>query len=260
MTESSVRRDLVRYSQAMYTAGWVANHDGNLSARIADDRLVLTPTGMSKADVTLDDLVVVDAEGRKRAGRRRPFSELGLHRVVYQARSDVMAVVHAHPPFATAFGVVGQTLPHPFLPEAVVSLGPKIPTVPLSMPGEAAEAALRPYVMRCDAVLLAGNGVLTWGPNLELAYLRLELVEHLARIASAAQRVGDINPLPSDMVQALLAKRQKAGLCAPEEIGQSRDLEARAMAKVMNSVGGADAKLTRSLVAEITRSIRDEVS
>ena len=92
MTEAAARRDLVRYSKAMYQAGWVANHDGNLSVRVHDDRFVLTPTSFSKADVEVDELVVVDAEGRKTGGKNRPFSELVLHREVYGQRADVAPV------------------------------------------------------------------------------------------------------------------------------------------------------------------------
>jgi L-fuculose-phosphate aldolase len=217
VTEAILRRTLLRYSHAMYQAGWVANHDGNLSARVNADRFVATPTAMSKIDVGLDDLIVVDAEGKQLAGARKPFSEMALHRAVYAARPEVGAVVHAHPPFATAYGVSGRALPHPFLPEAVVSLGAEVPTVPITAPGGPAVAALSPFVRRCDAVIIAGNGVLAWGPDLELAYLRLELVEHLARIAHAAHALGGPTPLPADLVADLVKKRRSAGLAAPEE-------------------------------------------
>ena len=91
----------------------MANHDGNLSVRVQQDRLVVTATGMSKADMTLDDLVVVDGAGQKIAGRRRAFSELVNHLAVYNQRADVQAVVHAHCPYATAFGTAGLAIPHP---------------------------------------------------------------------------------------------------------------------------------------------------
>ena len=165
MKESHARKAILRYAHLMYSKGWVSNHDGNLSARIHSDRYLITPPAMSKADIQLDDLVTVNSEGKKTSGRRRPFSEMSLHRLVYSRRPDVEAVVHAHPPNATAVGVSGRALPHPFLPEAVVSLGADIPTVPLAMPGQDAVLALEPYVTRCDGVLIAGNGILTWGPS-----------------------------------------------------------------------------------------------
>lgn len=263
MSEARLRRELVRYSRATHAAGWVANHDGNLSARVGDDRFVCTPTSYSKADVDADSLVVVGADGRKIAGRERPFSELDLHLEVYRARPDAHAVVHAHPPYATAFGVSGRPLPHPFLPEAVVSLGADIPTVPLAAPGEAAVAALRPLVRRGDAVLIAGNGALTWGPDIETAWLRMELVEHLCRIAHAAIPLGGPARLPAEMIANLVAKRRKAGLAAPEE-GQSPakpappadDPAGRAAARALQGIPAADPALAARLAAEIAAALR----
>ncbi|MCA9537569.1 MAG: class II aldolase/adducin family protein, partial [Myxococcales bacterium] len=204
MSEARIRRDLVRYSRAMHAAGMVANHDGNLSARLTDERLLCTPTAFSKADVGPEDLLALDAKGNRISGRHRPFSELNLHLAVYAARPEVAAVVHAHPVHATAFGAAGRPLPPPFLPEAVVSLGAEVPLVPLAAPGGGAVDALRPFIRRVDAVLIAGNGVLAWGPTLETAWLRLELVEHLCRIAHAALPLGGVKPLPDDMVQSLV--------------------------------------------------------
>jgi L-fuculose-phosphate aldolase len=258
MTEALQRRALVKYSKSMYAAGWVANHDGNLSTKIDSDRYVITPTAMSKNDIELDDLVVVDGAGKKRAGRRRAFSEMALHLAVYRARPDVGAVVHAHPPFSTAYGVSEQTFPHPFLPEAVVSLGASIPTVPLTMPGQDAVDALAKVVRCCDGVLIAGNGVLTWGPHLELAYLRMELIEHLAKIAHTAISVGGPTRLPDAMIEALVKKRMMAGLAAPDE-GLSGPPEPRldrlqnqAVRQIESSMPTIDRAQIRRLTEEIT--------
>ncbi len=256
MTEASARRELVRYSRQMHAAGWVANHDGNLSARVGDDRIVCTPTSFSKLDVGLDDLVVVDGDGRKIGGAQRPFSELVLHRAIYDRRPDALAVVHAHPPFATAFGVSGRALPHPFLPEAVISLGADLPTVPLTAPGAPGAEALAPFVRRCDAVLIAGNGVLTWGPTLELAYLRCELVEHLCRVAHAAIALGGPQRLPAELTAELVKKRVAAGLAAPEEGGgRTPDPIERAAAKALAGIPSADPALVRALTEQIARTL-----
>ena len=264
MNESQARRALVDYSRRSHQGGWVANHDGNLSVRINEDRIVCTPTAFSKADVGLDDLVVVDGDGKKIAGRERAFSELVLHLEIYNRRPEVAAVVHGHPPFATAFGATGAPLGHPFLPEAVVSLGPEVPVVPLTDPGKAGAEALAPYVRRCDAVMIAGNGALSWGPDLETAYLRMELVEHLCRIAHTAVPLGGVRPLPRAMVESLLAKRRKGGLCAPEEGGPgavspavAQGLRAsKIQAQVQASMPNVSSKVVAELVAEVTRELR----
>lgn len=208
------RADIIRYARALHDRGWVANHDGNLSERAGARRFLATPTATSKADVDDRNLIVVDDTGARVSGTARPFSEMKLHLAVYARRADVNAVVHAHPPHATAIACSGSTvLERPFIAEAVVSLGARIPTVPYAPPADA-PAALAPYADDYDAVLLGNHGAIAWGSCLEQAYLRLELVEHLARIALAAIPTGGVRPLPDDALPALLAARAKAGLGA----------------------------------------------
>src|SRR5206468_7937685 len=139
--------------------------------------------------------------------------EIGLHLVVYERRPDIACVVHAHPPYATAISASrGNPIERPFIAEAVVSLGPRIPKVPYAQPGEAARAALAPWCELVDAVLLGNHGVIAWGKDCETALLRLELVEHLAKIALAAVPLGGVEPLPDAALQPLLAARAKAGI------------------------------------------------
>lgn len=209
MNEARLRDEIERVSGLMAARGWVANHDGNVSARVSPSRFLCTPTATHKGVVKADGLVITDAAGRQLGGRGKPFSEYALHLAVYRARADVGAVVHAHPPYATALGVSGRELVS-FLPEAVVSLGTRIPLAPLATPGAPAVAAMEPFFAKFDAVLAAGNGVFAWGDDVEQAYLRLELVEHLATIAAHAERWGGPHPLPQDMVEKLLEARRKA--------------------------------------------------
>lgn len=207
------RLDVVRYANAMHDRGWVANHDGNITVRLGPNRFLATPTATSKADVCDKNLLEVDDNGKRVAGTSRRFSEVNLHLAVYTKRSDVNAVVHAHPANATALACSGRNLiEHPFLPEAIVSIGPVIPLVPFAAPGKAAADALGSFVGEVDAVLLESHGVLTWGQNVEQAYLRMELVEHLATIALAAESSGGVNPLRDEVIEPLLAARAKAGL------------------------------------------------
>ncbi len=210
-TEHRLRREVVRVARLLWSRGWVANHDGNVTARLSEGLFVSTPTALSKRLVEHDSLLLMDVSGRKVRGALAPFSERGLHLVVYRHRTDVGAVVHAHPPHATARAVVGLALPC-FLPEAVVSLGAEVPLVPFAPPGPEAERALAPFVEDYDAVLLERHGVLAWGEDPEQAFLRLELVEHLAHIASLAAPHGGVRPLPSEVVSKLLLARVRAGL------------------------------------------------
>ena len=213
-TGRALAAELIAASHLLHERGWVANHDGNLTAKDGA-RILATPTATSKRAVTEASLVQLDAGGQVVAGSGKVFGEIGLHLTVYERRPDVTAVVHAHPPMATAVASSkhgGAVLARPFLPEAVVSLGPVIPRVALALPGEPAKAALAPWCEWVDAVILANHGVMAWGASVEQALLRLELVEHLARIAVAALPLGGVEPLPDEMIRALMPARAKAGL------------------------------------------------
>jgi L-fuculose-phosphate aldolase len=208
-----LRASLVEASRRLHQNGWVANHDGNASVRLNGGRLLITCTAISKRDVDEASLLVVDLEGKVLEGRRKPFSELELHLAAYRARPEVDAVLHAHPPVATAFGLCGVELAPIGLPELVVSLGARIPTLARAMPRDPVgvkqvEAAAAEY----DAMLLAGNGALTLGEDLTQALLRMELVEHYAKILHAARGLGAIQPLAEGEVAQLLDARKKAGL------------------------------------------------
>ena len=207
-SEESLRRELVAASHAVHARGWVANHDGNLSARLADGRLLCTPTAVSKGDVLPEWLIVVAEDGTV-TGTRKTFSELALHRAAYAARPDISVVLHAHPPHATAFAVAGTPLPHPFMAEPVVSLGAEIPVV-------RGAAELEAALGRADVVLLDRHGVLVVGGCFEQALLRLELLEHLARIAIAAAPLGGPRPLPREEVAALAKRGRPASWPARE--------------------------------------------
>ncbi len=195
----------------LHTAGWCANHDGNVSVRDGK-RFIATPTATSKRVVAEKDLIEVDAKGHV-IGAGRVFGEIGLHLVIYERRPDVGAVVHAHPPNATAIGSSrGNAIELPFIAEALVSLGPSIPKLPYAQPGEPARATLAPWCELVDAVILGNHGVIAWGKDCETALLRLELVEHLAKIAVAAAALGGVEALPDAAIAPLLAARAKAGI------------------------------------------------
>lgn len=208
-----LKQQLIATSHRLHQMGWVANHDGNVSVRLKGDRLLITATAMSKRDIDEASLLVVDMQGRVLEGRKRPFSELELHVACYRARPEVNVVLHSHAPFATAFGLVGRELEPIAIPEIVVSLGDRIPTVPRRMPKDPeGPNFVSQYAAEFDAMLLAGNGVITLGDDLTQALLRMELVEHYARILHATAALGTVQPLDRPDVAKLLDARKKAGL------------------------------------------------
>ena len=218
MNEQSAREEIARVSLLLWERGWVANHDGNVTVRLDDGRIAATPTAVSKRLITADHVILLAADGKVLEQQRIPakaFGELHLHLRCYKERPDVRCVVHAHPPAATGFAVAGLPLTTPVIAEAIVSLGPGAPLVPYARPGTpAAEDGLASVLVDADAALLANHGVLTVGADVEQAYLRMELVEHLAKIQLAARDIGRVNALPDAEVAALLEKRTAAGFGA----------------------------------------------
>lgn len=206
----SLRREVAAASRFLHERGWVANHDGNVTARDGAT-IIATPTATSKRLVDEPGLVEVDATGK--AARGKVFGEIGLHLVVYERRPDVGAIVHAHPPHATAIACSRQNpIERPFIAEALVSLGPVIPKITFAAPGDPAKAALAPWCELVDAALLGNHGVIAWGRDCEQALLRLELVEHLARIAILAAPLGGVEPLPDALFAPMMQARAKAGI------------------------------------------------
>ena len=201
------KADIVATSRRLHSNGWVANHDGNLSARLDGDNLLCTPTAVSKGDVEPGWLIVVDGNNQVIEGARRSFSELQLHRAAYAARRDISVVIHAHPPVSCGFAVVGEPIPHPMLAEPVVSLGREIPMVPYFRPGSPElTGAIGEALQRADVLLLERHGLLSVGGSFEQAYLRMELVEHQAKIAMNARLIGDVRLLPEEEIEALSKK------------------------------------------------------
>lgn len=207
------KRALLEISRELHSRGWVANHDGNVTQRLHGGRWLATPTALSKRVLTDNDLIVVDRSGRVLQGGRQPFSEFKLHLAVYDARPDAMAVVHAHPPAATALSLLGQEVDPRIIAEAVVSLGDRVPLLPYGFPNGADQLAeLRALAASFDVVVLENHGLLSWGDDLEQAFLRAELVEHLANILLRALQVGSPRRVPEADVVRLLEKRTAAGL------------------------------------------------
>ena len=201
--QATAAADIVRVCRRLYERGLVAGPDGNVSVRLSDGTILVTPAGLSKVDVTPDDLVIVSLEGGVLQGRRPPSSELKMHLRIYQRRPDARAVVHAHPPTATGFGVAGEGLMAPVLTEVILQMG-AVPLVPYVTPGTQAFAdSFEPLLDRYDAYLLANHGATTLGPSLDVAHQRLESLEHAARITLTARLLGNVNELSAGDVRAL---------------------------------------------------------
>lgn len=212
VTLQSLKRDLVEAGRRVYARGYVASNDGNISARLDGNRVVITPTGVSKGFMTPEDMVVVDLDGKVVQGTKKPSSEVYMHLNIYRKRADVMSVCHAHPPYATGFAVARIPLDQCVLPEVIIVLG-GIPLVEYGTPGT--EEFYKPVLAiidKYDAFLLANHGALTVGKDVFNAYYKMETLEHFAHIAFVAQQLGAINTLNPQQVQKLTDLRQKFGI------------------------------------------------
>jgi L-fuculose-phosphate aldolase len=209
---SSDRKDrfaIVEFGRLLYANGLVAATDGNLSVRLDQNRLLVTPTCISKGRMRPSDLVIVDMEGKRLAGKRRVSSEIGMHLLIYRLRPDVHGIVHAHPPTATAFAASGYDLTRPLVCEVVVGLG-SIPLARYGTPGTPELAdALEPLIPHHDAILMANHGVVSFGSSVESAYMRMETVEHFAKIALVTHLLGNEQPLGEKEVQKLYEMRHR---------------------------------------------------
>ena len=209
MTATAVARRMALCCRQLAAHGLIAGRDGNLSVRLGPDRVLVTPSGVIKALVEPTDMVEVDLSGRKRRGRQDPTSEIDLHLRILGLRRDVNAVVHAHPPVATGFAVAGQGFQNFVLPELILQCG-HVPLVPYGTPGtpELGDQVER-FIAGHDALLLANHGAVTVGPTLDVAWIRMESLEHAARIICTARTLGQVNELTPDALARLAAQRER---------------------------------------------------
>src|SRR5712692_1743608 len=214
--EHQLREEMVAIGKRMWEKGFLAAADGNISARIGPDRLLITPSGLSKGFLSPDQLLRIDLNGAVIPSNHpatrglKPSSEMMMHLESYKQRPDVQAVIHAHPPLAIALTVAGLPLDHDVLPEVIYSVG-IIPTAPYVTPGTPdGQHAVRELVQKHDAILLDHHGTLTVGATVQEAYMRLERIEHSAAILLAARQVGELKRLPKAEFEKLCA----LGVCS----------------------------------------------
>lgn len=210
-SEDEHRRDICTVGRWIHTRSFVVSTDGNISVRLDSRRILTSPTAMNKGMLSPDDLVITDPQGRKIAGRREPSSELAMHLLIYNRRPDVNAVLHAHPPTATAHAAAGIPLNKALLSELIIALG-CVPVAKYGTPGtQELSDAIEPMVQHYDAILLANHGVVTCGPDLLTAFFRMETVEHFAQVSFMTELLGNQVLLSGRDVEKLLVARARYG-------------------------------------------------
>lgn len=210
--EIALRELICQAGHRLYQKNYLASCDGNISYRISNDRILITPTGVSKGFLNPKSLAVVDLSGKVLEGA--PSGELKMHLQVYLSCEKARAVVHAHPPHAIAWSVAApdmKELPAHSLSEVILAAG-SIPFVPYARPGtEEMGENLKSYLPGHRALILSRHGALTWGESLEEAVNGMERVDHSAQILFLARQLGDLTFLPQEEVEYLKTVREKMG-------------------------------------------------
>lgn len=203
-----VRSDICEVGRILYERGLIVAGDGNVSVRTSDNEMLITPSGTCKGRLEPAMLVRCDLNGNVSpddASGLLPSSETKMHVQVYRDRPDVAAVVHAHPPVASAFAICRKPLEATYLPETVVNLG-DVPVCDFALPStDEVPQSIAPYTADHNALLLANHGAITWGANVWRALDLMETVEHVARVHAHVEALGGGVALTEEQIAQIRA-------------------------------------------------------
>ncbi|MFO0943110.1 MAG: class II aldolase/adducin family protein [Pirellulales bacterium] len=210
-----IKQDICDIGQRIYAKGFAAANDGNITVRISDNEVLCTPTMHSKGFLKPDDICLIDMTGKQLAGRRKRSSEALLHLEIYKQRADIKSVVHCHPPHATAFAVAREPIPQCVLPEVEVFLG-DVPITKYETPGGQQFAdTIIPFIDKCNVMILANHGTVSFGEDVEKAYWWTEILDAYCRILMLAKQLGNVHYLNQQKSQELLDLKAKWGFTDP---------------------------------------------
>jgi len=256
-----IREEILEAGKRLYAKRFVVANDGNISARIDDKRVLITATQICKGDMTQDDLLVVDYDGNLLEGDKVPTSEMKMHLAVYKQRSDVMAIVHAHPPNATAFAVSGMGLDKLTMPEVIFTLG-KISLAEYGTPSTSQiPDAVSKVIQDSDAVLLSNHGALCVGESVMDAYFKMETLDHFADITLKSRSLGgerELDPseekelfkIRSDVFGKKGANCNDCGIC--EDGKNAKDAVPECILKEERPINDKDLE---AIIAESVRNV-----
>lgn len=209
MKYAKLRKQMVDICRRMWTLGWVAANDGNLSVKINDDLFLCTPTGVSKSYITPDMLILINHKGEIIEGKGKPSSEIKMHLRCYAERDDVGAVMHAHPPVATGFACAHVPLDSYSMIETVIAIG-SVPIAPYGTPStNEVPDGIAPLLPEHDVILLENHGALTVGSDLTTAYYRMETLELYAKIMLTANQLGGAKEISRENIDRLISMRSQ---------------------------------------------------
>lgn len=203
---------VIEIARRLHSRNCLAAADGNISVRVSDQEIWMTPSGVAKAFIKPEQMACLDLDGTIQTGT--PSGERLMHLEIYRKCPEAKAIVHAHPPSAIAWMLArpqDREFPVDLLPEILLACG-EVPIVPYARPGtEQMGTALHPYLPHRKALLLSRHGAVCWGESLEEAWRGLERIEHAAQILILAQQLGGAQPIPPEELAALRELRKQIG-------------------------------------------------
>ena len=257
-SEFELKKTIIDIGKRLWTRGFVAANDGNISVKINDNEILTTPTGVSKGTMTQDMIIKMTMDGKvvSSSKKYRPSSEVKMHIEVYQQRDDIKSVIHAHPPYCTSFAVANIPLNKCVLPEAILTLG-AVPIAPYGTPStREIPDSIKPHLQNSDALLLANHGALTLGQDLTTAYHRMETLEHTAYIVYLSIGLGNVNIIPSHEVDKLLELRERMNI--PGRVTMCTT-DNNSSCSGTTSSGNDSQKVSDSEIEAITRSVMERL-
>lgn len=213
MSEWEMKRHICEIGRRIYQSGFVAANDGNISVRMGNGRYLCTPTGVSKGFLKPTDIAVVNEAGQQVEGALPRTSEILLHLEIFHELDWVNAVVHAHPPYATAFAVAGVELPSNILPEVEIFIG-QVPLADYDTPGSPDFAAtILPHLRnKANTILLANHGAVACDSTLDQAYFHMETLDMYCKILLLSKEIGSVKQLSDQKVRELLSLKEGMGI------------------------------------------------
>lgn len=224
INDRGLKEEICEIGRRIYDKGFAAANDGNISIRVGENEVLCSPTMICKGFMKPEDICAVDLNGDQIAGTRKRTSEVLLHLAIMKHRPDVKAVVHCHPPHATAFAVAGEPVPQCILPEVEVFMG-EVPIAPYETPGDQRFAeTVVPFLKSTNTIILKNHGTVSFGKTLEEAYWKTEILDAYCRILLLARQIGDPMYLSEQKSRELLDLKKRLGFDDPRFHNEDCDL------------------------------------
>jgi len=213
-----MKKELCEIGDRIWRKGFCAGNEGNHSVRIGEDRVLITPSGISKGMLTPDMIITCDLDGDVVSGpaQYKPSSERKVHNAIYKHRPDVKAVIHSHPPHATAFAIANIPLPEGIHPEAEVFLG-RVPTAEYATPStdDLPDSIIPLIGPETNTVLMGNHGSVSFDKDLIGAYYKLEILDAYCKVLILTKQIGRANVLNAQQMNELLQVKAKFGIDDP---------------------------------------------